>query len=81
MYVLATLEMLYGSVEPISLPAFVNPEWPLLDMHTNEAFRSKLEVEFAAVMKATIGGSFAHVQWFMPMYIMVDSFANAADNI
>ena len=32
-------------------------------------------------MKATTGGSFAHVQWFMPMYIMVDLFANAANNL
>ena len=50
-------------------------------MHTSEAFRCKLVVEFAVVMKATIGGSFAHVQWFMPMHIMVDLFANAANNI
>ena len=66
---------------PIELPAFTNQKWPLPDMHTSEAFRNKLVVECAVVMKATTGGSFAHVQWFMPMHIMVDLFANIVDNI
>ena len=38
-------------------------------------------MECAAAMKAISGGSFAHVQWLMPMHIMVDLFANATDNI
>ena len=50
-------------------------------MHTSEAFCSKWAMEYAVVMKATIDGSFAHVQWFMPMHIMVDLFANIANNI
>ena len=77
----ATLGVLYGSIEPIPLPAFIDPNWPLPDMHTSEAFCSKLVVEFTAVMIATPSGSFGHVQWFMPMHIMVDLFANTADNI
>ena len=78
---LATPRVLYGIVEPIKLPAFTDSESTLPDMHTSEAFHSKLVVECAVAMKATNGGSFAHVQWFMPMHIMVDLFANAIDNI
>ena len=81
MYMPATPGVLYGTMEPIELPAFTNPEWPLPNMYTSEAFRSMLAMECTAAMKATTGGSFVHVQCFMPMHIMVDLSANAANNI
>ena len=81
MYVLAMLGMLYGTVESVQLPAFTDSEWPLPDMHTSEAFYSKLAVQCTAAMKATTSGSFANVQWFMPMHIMMDLFASSIDNI
>ena len=52
-------------MEPIFLPTFTDLEWLLPNIHTNEAFYTKLAVDFAATMKAKIGGSFAHLQWFL----------------
>ena len=75
------LGVLYGTMEPIELLAFIDLEWPLPDMHMSEDFCSKLVVECAIAMKATLGGNFAHVQWFMPMHIMVDLFGNATKSI
>jgi hypothetical protein len=76
-----TSTMLYGKVEALPLPGFNNVEWPLPDMHTSEAFRTKLTADFATAMKATTSGSFARQQWFMPIHVMVDLFAIAGDNI
>ena len=81
MFVLPTSGVLYKTVEPISLLAFIDVEWLLFDMHTSEAFRIKLTLDFATIVKATTSGSFADVQWFLPMHIMLDLFANATDNI
>jgi hypothetical protein len=50
-------------------------------MHTSEAFRTRLTFDFANAMKATTGSSFVHQQWFMPIHVMVDLFAVAADSI
>ena len=72
---------LYGRIEPIPLPGFNDVEWPLPDMHTSEAFRTKLTADFSNAMKASTGSSFAHEQWFMPVHVMVDLFAIACDSI
>ena len=72
---------LYGKVEALLLPGFNDVEWPLPDMHTSEAFRTRLTADFANAMKASTGSSFAHQQWFMPIHVMVDLFAVSCDNI
>ena len=71
---------LYGSLEMLPLPELTDSDWPLPDMHTSELFRRKLAVDIAAAMKAGTGSSAVHVQWFMPIHIMVDLFA-CADTI
>ena len=73
--------MLYGTIKPILLPTFINAEWLLLDMHTNKAFYRNLALDFSIAIKATIGGSFAHVQLFMSMHIVMFLFINAINNI
>jgi hypothetical protein len=81
LYLPPTGDTLYGKVEALPLPGFNDVEWPLPDMHTSEAFRTKLTLDFANAMKATTGSSFVHHQWFMPIHVMVDLFAVAADSI
>ena len=49
-------------------------------MHTIEAFRSKLAVDFSAAMKASTSSRIAHCKWFMPIHVMVDMFYKA-DNM
>ena len=39
-YVPPTPGQLYGHLEPIELPSFEDPAWPLPDMHCSEAFRA-----------------------------------------
>lgn len=68
---------LYGSLEALPLPELTDSEWPLPDMHTSEVFRRKLAVDIAAAMKGSTGSSAVHVQWFMPVHVMVDLFASA----
>lgn len=72
---------LYGHLEPIPLPTFDDPAWPVPDMLTSEAFRSRLTNDFAAAMKPTTGSKAAHIQWFLPMHVMVDLFATAGENV
>jgi hypothetical protein len=69
---------LYGSLEALPLPAISDPDWPIPDMHTSEAFRRKLAVDIAAAMKGSTGSSAAHVHWFMPVHVMADLFGCAA---
>ena len=71
---------LYGSLEPLSLPELTDPDWPIPDMFTLEAFRRKMVDDIAAAMKGSTGSFMAHVQWFMPIHVMVDLFACAADS-
>ena len=66
---------LYGSLETLPLPELTDFEWPFLDIHTSEVFRRKLAVDIAAAMKGGTGSSVVHVQWFMPVHMMVDLFA------
>jgi len=65
----------FGIVEPISLPAFDDPTWPVPDMASSEAFRAKLRFDFQTSMKPTTGSRATHLQWFMPIGILVDLFA------
>ena len=46
-------------------------------MHTSEAFRQKLAVDIATVMKGSFRSNVAHVHWFMPVHVMVDLFGCA----
>lgn len=80
-YVPPTPGVLYGSVEPLLLPPLSDPEWPLPDMHTSEAFRFKLRADFQAVTKATTGSRMGHLQWFMPLHVFVDLFACGEERI
>jgi hypothetical protein len=50
-------------------------------MHTSEAFRAKLRVDFQAVTKATTGSRMGHLQWFLPLHVFVDLFAPAQNSI
>jgi len=45
-YVPPTPGDLYGTTEPLPLPTFDDPNWPLPDMHTSEAFRAKFRADF-----------------------------------
>ena len=80
-YVPPTLGLLYGSVEPLLLPTLSDPEWPLPDMHTSEAFRFKLWANIQAVTKATTGSRMGHLQWFIPLHVFVDLFACEEESI
>ena len=73
-YVPPTPGQLYGHLEPIVLPPFDDPAWPLPDMHCSEAFRAKFYSDFKGVTKARTGSSMGHLQWFLPMHVMVDLF-------
>jgi hypothetical protein len=79
-YVPPARGQLYGELEPIPLPDLDDPEWPVPDMHTSEAFRTKFAADIGAAMKATTGSKVAHVQWFLPIHVMVDMF-HRADSI
>lgn len=76
-YVPPTLPELYGSVEPLPLPDLDDPSWPLPDMHTNEAYRSKFACDYRQVMKASTGSKFGYIQWFLPVHVFVDFFVVA----
>lgn len=80
-YVPPTPGVLYGSTEPLLLPAFTDADWPLPDMHTSEAFRAKFRVDFQSVTKATTGSRMGHLQWFLPLHVFVDLFAPDGDNM
>lgn len=71
---------LYGSLEPLPLPALTDPYWPIPDMHTSEAYWLKLALDISSAMKGSTGSKAAHVKWFMPMHVMADLFA-VADNM
>jgi hypothetical protein len=77
-YVLSLGAELYGSLEALPLPAISDPDWPIPDMHTSEAFHRKLAVDIATAMKGSIGSSEVHVHWFMPIHVMADLFGCAA---
>ena len=66
---------LYGSLEALPLPELTDPQWPLPDMHSSEAFRRKLAIDIAAAMKGGTGSSAGHVQLFIPVHVMADLFA------
>ena len=73
-YVPPTPCQIYGHLEPIELPSFEAPARPLPDMHCSEAFRAKFYSDFKGVTKARTGSSMGHLQWFLPMHVMVDLF-------
>lgn len=67
----------FGCVEQIPLPNFDDPMWPLPDMLTTETFRAKLRSDFIASMKPNTGSRQTHLQWIMPITVMVDLFSCA----
>lgn len=71
----------YGQLIPIPLPPFDSPEWPLPDMTTSEAFRSKLRHDFWIAMRPNTGSKQTHLSWFMPIGVFVDLFSAAEDNM
>lgn len=77
-YVPPTLPELYGTLEPLPLPDLLDPDWPLPDMHTSEAYRTKFGCDFRQVMKASTGSKFGRIQWFLPIHVFVDLFAVAS---
>jgi hypothetical protein len=64
----------------LELPSFDDHAWPLPDMHCSEAFRAKFYSDFKGVTKARTGSSMGHLQWFLPMHVMVDLF-HVAQNL
>ena len=64
----------FGRLEPIALPSFDSPEWPLPDMSTTESFRAKLRQDFHSSMRPTTGSKQTHLCWFMPIGVFVDLF-------
>ena len=67
----------FGSLELIPLPGFDDPTWPLLDMSTSEAFRARMRADFLSSLKPSTGSRQTHLQWFMPVPVMVDLFSEA----
>jgi hypothetical protein len=67
----------YGCLESIPLPGFQDPEWPLPDMVTSECFRSRFRNDFQVSMKPSVGSKVTHINWFLPIHVMVDLFAPA----
>lgn len=68
----------YGRLEEIPLQSFEDPAWPLPDMLTTESFRAKMRLDFLASMKPSTGSKQTHLQWFMPIIVMVDLFSSAS---
>ena len=62
----------YWKVEALSLLEFNDVEWPLPDMHTSEAFKTRLTFDFANAMKATM--VYANQQWFMQSMLWLICF-------
>lgn len=79
-YVTPTAGAQFGRVQPIPLPSFDSPEWPLPDMSTMEAFPAKLCLDFQNAMRPNTGSSQTHLSWFMPICVFIDFFA-VADTI
>ncbi len=65
----------YGTLQEIPLPTLDSPEWPLPDMWTTESFRARFRQDFRSAMKATVGSRATHIQWFLPVHVMVDLFS------
>jgi len=61
MYVPPTLTKLYGSVEPLPLPDLDDARWPILDIHTSKAYRSKIACDCCQVMKASTRSKFGRI--------------------
>jgi len=68
----------YGYVEPILLPNFNDPSWPLPNMATSEAFRARLRSDFQSSMKHSTGNRQTHISWFIPIAVMIDLFSIAS---
>ena len=67
----------YGHLEPIPLPSFDDPLWPLPDMATTESIRAKMRFDFLTSMKPNTRSRQTQLQWFMPITVMVDLFSCA----
>lgn len=67
-----------GRLELILLPRFDDPEWPLPDMSTSEHFRFCLRRDFLQSMRPSTGSRSTHLQWSMPIHVMVDLFSSIA---
>jgi len=58
----------HARLEPIPLPGFDDPEWPLPDMSTSEHFRFCLRRDFLLSMRPTTASRSTHLQWSMPIH-------------
>lgn len=67
----------FGHIQPIPLPPFDSPDWPLPDMHTSESFRARLRLDFQNIMKPNLGSKQTRLSWFMPIGVFVDLFSVA----
>jgi hypothetical protein len=59
-------------LEDKPLPNLNDPDWQLPDIRTNEAFRAKLRTDFQECTKVTIGSWMGHLQWFIPIHVLID---------
>lgn len=69
----------FGKLQPIALPSFDSPDWPLPDMWTTEAFRAKLRHDFQNSMRPNTGSKQTHLSWFMPIAVFIDLFSIGVD--
>lgn len=69
----------FGSLESIPLPGFDDPSWPLPDMDTTESFRARMRTDFLQSMRPTTGSKQTHLQWWMPIHVLVDLFSEASN--
>lgn len=76
-YVPASGSNLYGNIEALPLPELKDQDWPVPHMNNSESFRLKMALDIAGAMKRGTGSLVAHIQWFMPIHVMVDLFAKA----
>jgi hypothetical protein len=61
------------------MPSFDSLEWPLPGMLTTETFSAKMRSDFRTSMKPTTGSRQTHLQWFLPIFVMVDLFSCASN--
>ena len=63
-----------SNLKMLPLPSFDSPDWPLPDMVTTEAFRAQMRHGFWSSIKPTVGSRSTHIQWFIPIHVVVDLF-------
>jgi len=80
-YVLPTGIELYGHLEPILLPTLDKLGWQISNMQTSKAFHYRLALDFMVAMKPATSSKATYIQWFLPIYVMVDLFSTIAEEV